>query len=127
MPIDKHSTDILIKVGFHYSTIPTEIEDMITNSDALAIWIHLLGKSVDWKPSKTYLMRRYGLGETRWKAARVCLEDLQLLKLVKGGGNGDHQGGAKWFVSSIPFDMIPMAYRRTDMGSVPSFTPPLKS
>ena len=120
MPIDRHSSDILVKLGYHYAAFPEEIHDQLRDPGAIAIWTHLIFQAPSYRPSKTALMARYNLSEHAWRRARKELEDLDLLRRIKGSRSGSQDGGTRWYISSIPIHQLPEAYGQKVIDEVPS-------
>lgn len=70
-----------------YSSIGNTTVSLITNPDALAIWVYLQTRSSGWKVIGSHLQDRFELGRTRYRAAMKCLRDLRLIthEIVRDG------------------------------------------
>lgn len=78
MGIHKSSAATIRSFGFHYTTVTNEVMALITNPDALSIWVYLMSKPGTWTPRETELRDRWGIGKDRYMAAMRHLKEIGL-------------------------------------------------
>lgn len=73
-----------------YSSLSNDVVAMITNPDALAIWVYLQTRSSDWKVIGSHLQDRFNIGRDRYRKAMGFLKDIGLLshEITRDEGSG---------------------------------------
>ncbi|MBJ2241256.1 hypothetical protein [Pseudomonas sp. MF6768] len=77
--VEKATPTILYAKQAPYASVSNDVVAMISNPDALAIWIYLQTRSSDWKVIGSYLQDRFSIGRERYSKAMGYLKEIGLV------------------------------------------------